>query len=101
MGRLRAWLRGAMPYKWARRLVVGVIGGTVLLAGIALIFLPGPALIVMPIGLGILGLEFAWARQLLRRARKRAEEIASGVRRPNGTQRNGGAGRPAGYPEQK
>lgn len=73
-----------MPYPWARRLVVGVIGGTVVLVGIALIVLPGPALVVIPIGLGILGLEFAWARSLLKRARETANGIVNGVRRMNG-----------------
>lgn len=52
-----------------RRIIVGVIGGTVVLIGIALLVLPGPAFIVIPLGLLILGSEFAWARRLLRRAR--------------------------------
>ena len=46
-------------------MVVGVIGLTVLLIGVALLFLPGPAFIVIPIGLGILATEFVWARNLL------------------------------------
>jgi tellurite resistance protein TerC len=54
----------------ARRLIVAVIGTTVLLFGIALIVLPGPAFIVIPLGLGILAAEFAWARRLLRRVRR-------------------------------
>ena len=66
--------------KLLRRIVVGVIGGTIVLLGIALLFLPGPAFIVIPLGLVILGSEFAWARQLLRRAkemirRPRAERV--------------------------
>jgi hypothetical protein len=52
-----------------RRFIVGVIGGTILLIGIALLVLPGPAFIVIPLGLLILGSEFAWARRLLRRAK--------------------------------
>lgn len=52
-----------------RRIVVGVIGGTIVLVGIALLVLPGPAFIVIPLGLVILGSEFAWARWLLRRAK--------------------------------
>jgi len=70
--------------KLLRRVVVGVIGGTIVLIGIALLVLPGPAFIVIPLGLLILGSEFAWARQLLRRAKEmigrpraeRVEEIA-------------------------
>jgi uncharacterized protein (TIGR02611 family) len=52
-----------------RKLIVGVIGGTVLLIGVALIVLPGPAFIVIPIGLAILATEFAWAQRAVTRAR--------------------------------
>ena len=55
--------------KRLRRVVVGVIGGTIVLIGIALLVLPGPAFIVIPLGLLVLGSEFAWARRLLRRAK--------------------------------
>ncbi len=54
---------------WARRIVVAVVGFTVLLVGIALIVLPGPAFIVIPLGLAILATEFVWARSLLAKAR--------------------------------
>lgn len=56
-------------YRWARKVVVGVIGFTVLLIGLAMVVLPGPAFIVVPAGLAILGLEFAWARAWLARVR--------------------------------
>ena len=55
--------------KWLRRLIVGVIGFTVLLIGLAMIVLPGPAFIVIPLGLAILATEFVWARSLLRKAK--------------------------------
>jgi uncharacterized protein (TIGR02611 family) len=48
--------------KLLRRIFVAVAGGTVLLIGVALIFLPGPGLLVILVGLGILAAEFAWAR---------------------------------------
>lgn len=86
MGRLRIWLRETISYKWARRIVVGVIGGTVLLVGFLMIVLPGPAIIVIPLGLGILGLEFAWARFWLRRLRARANQVVSKLR--NGRNRS-------------
>lgn len=70
----------------ARRLTVGVIGGTVLLLGIALLVLPGPAFIVIPVGLAILGIEFAWARRLLRRVRL---EISAHTRNNRMRKRNG------------
>ena len=52
-----------------RKLIVAIIGGTVLAIGIALIVLPGPAFIVIPIGLAILATEFAWARSAINRAK--------------------------------
>jgi len=52
-----------------RKLIVAVIGGTVLVIGIALIVLPGPAFIVIPIGLAILATEFAWARRAVTRGK--------------------------------
>jgi len=50
----------------AKRLVIAVIGFTILMAGIAMLVLPGPAIIVIPVGLGILATEFIWARRLLK-----------------------------------
>ena len=42
---------------------------TVLALGIALIVLPGPAFLVIPAGLAILAVEFAWAKRWLHSAR--------------------------------
>ena len=53
----------------ARKFVVAVIGATALAVGVALIVLPGPAVIVIPQGLAILATEFLWARWFLRRAK--------------------------------
>ena len=52
-----------------RKLIVAVIGLTVVLIGVAMVVLPGPAFIVIPVGLAILATEFAWARRVIRRAR--------------------------------
>ncbi len=60
------WLRIARHgLRYARGVVIAVIGGTVLLLGIAMIFTPGPGLLVILAGLGILATEFVWARRLL------------------------------------
>ena len=60
-----------MTYRLARRIVVGVVGATVLLLGLIMIVTPGPGLVVIPLGLAILSLEFAWARLWLRKVRER------------------------------
>ncbi len=59
-----------ITYKVARRIVIAVVGVTVLVIGVVMIVTPGPALVFIPVGLAILGLEFAWARSWLKRARK-------------------------------
>jgi uncharacterized protein (TIGR02611 family) len=58
-----------LGFKQVRRVVIFVVGMTVLLFGVALLVLPGPAILVIPAGLAILGLEFRWARRWMRRAR--------------------------------
>ena len=58
-----------LTYKAARRIAVAVLGSTIVLLGIIMIVTPGPALIVIPIGLAVLGVEFAWARLWLKRLR--------------------------------
>lgn len=58
-----------LTLRQARRLIVGVLGGTVVLLGLIMILTPGPAFVVIPIGLAILAAEFVWARRLLRRIR--------------------------------
>ena len=55
--------------RWLRRAIVAVIGFTVLLVGIAMIVLPGPAFLVIPLGLAILATEFVWAAALLKKAK--------------------------------
>lgn len=52
-----------------RKVVYSVIGLTLLLLGIAMVVLPGPAIIFIPLGLAILASEYAWARRIMRRGR--------------------------------
>jgi len=58
-----------VTYTWARRCTIALIGGTVVLIGVVMIVLPGPAFIVIPAGLAILGIEFACARRWLKSLR--------------------------------
>jgi len=64
-----------LTYRWARRCVIAVVGGTVVLIGIVMIVFPGPAVIVIPAGLAILGLEFAWAKHWLNKVRATGDQI--------------------------
>ncbi len=71
-----------MIWLLARRTGIAVIGGSVLLLGLLLVVLPGPAFLVIPLGLGILALEFRWARRLRDRARRAARDGAARMRDP-------------------
>jgi uncharacterized protein (TIGR02611 family) len=51
--------------KQIKKIIVGIIGFTILFIGILLLVLPGPAFIVIPVGLAILATEFLWARRIL------------------------------------
>jgi len=62
----------------AKRLIVIVIGFTILAAGVAMIVLPGPAVVVIPVGLAILATEFIWARKLLDMVKERIKRIRKG-----------------------
>ena len=55
----------------AKKVLIGIVGGFVLLAGIAMLVLPGPAFIVIPAGLAILATEFEWAERLKDRVKER------------------------------
>ncbi|MCB9558484.1 MAG: TerC/Alx family metal homeostasis membrane protein [Deltaproteobacteria bacterium] len=71
----------ALTYKRARKIVVLVVGATIVLVGIAMVALPGPGLIVILSGLALLATEFAWARVLLKQARERAARVTSNLTR--------------------
>ena len=72
-GPLKAtWLR--VP-RLLRQICVVVVGAGLLVAGTAMIVLPGPAVLVLPLGLAVLATEFAWARRLLHAVRARAQRL--------------------------
>jgi tellurite resistance protein TerC len=64
-------------YKQARSAIILILGSSVLVLGVALIVLPGPAIVVIPLGLSILAVEFAWARRWLRQIKKKIENKLS------------------------
>ncbi len=68
----------SLTLRKAKRIVIAIVGSTVLAIGVAMIVLPGPAIVVIPVGLGILATEFVWARTLLHRIRERADRMRKG-----------------------
>ncbi|MCK5860890.1 MAG: PGPGW domain-containing protein [Candidatus Hydrogenedentes bacterium] len=49
-----------------RKILIFFVGITVLISGVAMLLLPGPGTVVIPLGLALLGTEFIWARRLLK-----------------------------------
>ncbi len=67
-----------MLWRQARRIVIFVIGATVVLIGLAMFVLPGPGVVTVLLGLALLATEFVWARRLLRRVRHQADALRDG-----------------------
>ena len=58
----------------AKRVAVSIVGGVFVLAGLAMLVLPGPGIIVVVLGFAILGTEYAWAAAALERTKRTAEQ---------------------------
>ncbi len=56
------------------RIAFGTLGGLILAAGVVMLVTPGPAFVLIPVGLAMLALEFRWAERLLERALEQAEK---------------------------
>lgn len=67
-----------------RRIVIGVVGVSVVLVGVIMLITPGPAIVVIPAGLAILSLEFAFARRILKRFKERFDEMRGSRDRDHG-----------------
>lgn len=63
--------------KSIKRIIIAIVGTTVLLIGIALIVLPGPAFILIPAGIAILATEFQWAKKLIQKFRQKVKSKRS------------------------
>ena len=61
-------------YRNAHKIVMGMVGGSILIIGIAMIVLPGPATLFIPLGIALLGTEFIWAKRFLRRSKSYLKE---------------------------
>jgi len=68
----------------AKRIAVSVVGGALVLGGLAMLVLPGPGMLVVVLGFAVLGTEYAWAAAALERTKRtaqRAGEVAKGAAR--------------------
>jgi uncharacterized protein (TIGR02611 family) len=69
------------------RVLYALVGLTVLLGGLAMLVTPGPAFVVIPFGLFLLALEFAWAERALETSLKHAERAKAKAAETTTTQR--------------
>ena len=74
-----------------KRIAVTVVGGFVVLVGIAMLVLPGPGILVIIAGLAILATEYVWAERLLRMAKERAVQAKDKVIRKKTKSDDGGS----------
>ncbi|MBX3356255.1 MAG: PGPGW domain-containing protein [Phycisphaeraceae bacterium] len=80
------WLTNT-TVRTARRIVIGVTGGTVVLAGVAMLVLPGPGIVTIGLGLAMLSVEFAFAQRWLKVVRERTNEAADRAGIPTAVRR--------------
>ncbi|MBW3644840.1 MAG: PGPGW domain-containing protein [Actinobacteria bacterium] len=64
----------------ARRVAVAVLGGALIIVGVALLALPGPGMVVVAAGFAVLATEFPWAKSWLAAARRRARGAGDALR---------------------
>lgn len=69
------------------RILFVLVGFTLLLAGIAMLVTPGPAFVVIPIGLAVLSLEFTWAETALEKSLEQADKAAQKASETTTTER--------------
>lgn len=65
----------------AKRVMVAVVGGALVVAGIAFIPLPGPGALLIFLGFGVLATEFAWAAVVLEKGKRQTARITGAARR--------------------
>lgn len=57
-----------------KRVAVTVVGGALVLGGLAMLVLPGPGILVVAVGFAVLGTEYAWAAIAFERTKKTAAQ---------------------------
>ena len=64
-----------------RRVFLIIAGFTLLLAGVVMLVTPGPGMLAIFLGLGLLAAEFVWARRLMNRVKRDGERLRDAVLR--------------------
>jgi uncharacterized protein (TIGR02611 family) len=69
------------------RIGFGLVGALVTLGGVVMLVTPGPAFVLIPIGLAMLSLEFVWAERLLEKSLEQAQIAQEKAAQTTRTQR--------------
>ena len=64
----------------SKRVAISVVGGILVIAGLVMLLLPGPGILVVAIGFAVLGTEYAWASAALDRTKRTAEKAGRTAR---------------------
>ena len=63
------------------RIFIGAVGGLITIIGTIFLFAPGPGILVLLAGLGILATEFAWAEVVLNRTKHHVNRAVNKVKK--------------------
>jgi uncharacterized protein (TIGR02611 family) len=74
--KLRTWIKKTKAGRLFWRVVIGIVGGTVTALGAIALVGPGPGILIVLAGIGILATEFAWAARVMVRTRTYAQKAA-------------------------
>jgi len=66
----------------SRRIAVSAVGAVLVAAGLVMLVLPGPGLVVIAVGFAVLGTEYAWAASVLDRGKAAAAAVGRRIPRP-------------------
>ncbi len=74
--KFRDWIKKTVIGRLVWRIIIGVVGGSVTVAGAIALVGPGPGILIVLAGLGILATEFAWAARVMVHTRTYAQKAA-------------------------
>jgi hypothetical protein len=74
--KIRVWFKKTKIGRIVWRILIGVIGGGITVAGGVALIGPGPGILIVLAGLGILATEFAWAGEVMMHTKRIAAKAA-------------------------
>ena len=74
--RIRTWFKKTPIGRLVWRVLIGFVGGLITVVGAIALVGPGPGILIVLAGLGILASEFAWAARVMVHTRTYAQKAA-------------------------